>query len=75
MKTDVEIAQEARLEPIESIADRTGIMPDEIEPYGRYKAKLSLEILKRLQDKPEGKLILVTAITPPLPEKGRPQLP
>jgi len=71
MKTDVEIAQEARLEPIEAIADRAGIMPDEIEPYGRYKAKVSVEIFERLKDKPEGKLILVTAITPTPAGEGK----
>ena len=71
MKTDVEIAQEAKLEPIESIAAQVGIRPEELEPYGRYKAKITLDILERLQQQPDGKLVLVTAITPTPAGEGK----
>ncbi|HDP70575.1 MAG TPA: formate--tetrahydrofolate ligase [Actinobacteria bacterium] len=64
MKTDLEIAQEAKLEPITKIADGLGLTDDEIELYGKYKAKVDLGVLKRLKDKPNGKYIDVTAITP-----------
>jgi formate--tetrahydrofolate ligase len=71
MKTDVEIAQEARLEPIEAIADQVGIRAEELEPYGRYKAKITLDIFERLQNQPDGKLVLVTAITPTPAGEGK----
>jgi formate--tetrahydrofolate ligase len=61
---DLEIAQAARLLPIADVAARAGIEPDELELYGNYKAKVSLGVLDRLADVPEGKLIAVTAITP-----------
>jgi formate--tetrahydrofolate ligase len=61
---DLEIAQAARLLPIADIAARAGIEPDELELYGNYKAKVSLEVLDRLATRPDGKLIAVTAITP-----------
>lgn len=64
MKSDLEIAQEAALDPIESIAAGLGILPDEVEQYGKYKAKISLDILERLKDKPNGKLISITGMTP-----------
>jgi formate--tetrahydrofolate ligase len=64
MKSDLEIAQEATLNPIESIALELGIEPDEIELYGKYKAKISLDLLERLKDKPNGKLISITGMTP-----------
>lgn len=64
MKSDLEIAQEATLDPIESIATGLGILPDEVEQYGKYKAKISLDILDRLKDKPNGKLISITGMTP-----------
>ena len=64
MKSDIEIAQEARLVPIEEVVVRTGIGMDEIELYGKYKAKVSLDLLKRLKKNGSGKLIMVTAITP-----------
>jgi formate--tetrahydrofolate ligase len=64
MKSDLEIAQEAKLKPIGEIAEEIGIEEDEIELYGNYKAKVSLSLLKRLEGKEEGKLILVTAMTP-----------
>jgi formate--tetrahydrofolate ligase len=71
LKADVEIAQEAKMEPIANIAARIGIKEDELELFGRYKAKISLSIMERLQDKPDGKLILVTAITPTPAGEGK----
>ena len=64
MKSDIQIAQEATLTPINEIASNAGILKQELEPYGHTKGKVSLDILKRLKDKPNGKLIVVTAITP-----------
>ncbi|MDE6273817.1 MAG: formate--tetrahydrofolate ligase, partial [Clostridiales bacterium] len=69
MKTDIEIAQEAKLEPILSIAKRAGLHEDEIEYYGKYKAKISYEALAKRKQK--GKLILVTAITPTPAGEGK----
>jgi methylenetetrahydrofolate dehydrogenase (NADP+)/methenyltetrahydrofolate cyclohydrolase/formyltetrahydrofolate synthetase len=62
--SDIEIAQKADLRPISEIAGELGIQPDEIELYGPYKAKVKLEIFKRLEDTPDGKYVDVTAITP-----------
>ncbi len=64
MKSDLEIAQEAKLWPIEKIANNLGLTEDEIELYGKYKAKIDLGVLSRLKNKPNGKYIDVTAITP-----------
>lgn len=64
MKSDLQIAQEATLKPVAEIASELGILDDELEMYGKYKAKISLDIIKRLKDKPRGKYINVTAITP-----------
>jgi len=64
MLTDLEIAQRAKMKPIVEIAEALGIKEDEIEPYGKYMAKVSLGILDRLKDRPNGKFITVTAITP-----------
>jgi formate--tetrahydrofolate ligase len=71
MKTDVQIAQEANLLPIGKIADNIGVTDEELELYGKYKAKLSLNILKRLENYPDGKLILVTAINPTPAGEGK----
>ncbi len=71
MLTDIEIAQQAELKPIKEIAENLGIMEEEIEPYGRYKAKLSDELAERLKDKKDGKLILVTAINPTPAGEGK----
>ncbi len=71
MKTDIEIAQEAVLEPIGRVAARLGIPEEELEPYGRYKAKLSDEYLRSIQDNPQGKLILVTAVNPTPAGEGK----
>ncbi len=62
--SDLEIAQAAKMKPIAEIASALGLTEDEIEPYGKYKAKVSLSVLDRLKDRPNGKLIDVTAITP-----------
>jgi len=62
--SDLDIAQSAELLPITHIAEQLGLRPDELELYGSSKAKVSLKVLDRLQDAPDGKYILVTAITP-----------
>ena len=64
LPTDLEIAREARLKPLADVARELGLDESEFEPYGRYKAKISLGVLDRLADRPEGKLIAVTAIVP-----------
>ena len=71
MKTDIEIARESVMEPITQTAARIGIGPDDLELYGKYKAKLSEEYLQSLQDRPDGKLILVTAINPTPAGEGK----
>src|SRR3954467_6711548 len=71
MKTDVQIAQEAKMLPISEIAGSLGIAEDELDLYGKYKAKVSLDVLSRLEDKPDGKLILVTAINPTPAGEGK----
>src|SRR6201989_1996021 len=71
MKTSLEIAQEAVLQPIEQIAERAGLEPDEIEPYGRYKAKVACAVLDRLKDIPDGKLVCVTGMTPTKAGEGK----
>lgn len=71
MLTDIEIAQQTELRPITEIADALGIKNDELEPYGRYKAKLSDELVARLSKKPDGKLVLVTAINPTPAGEGK----
>jgi formate--tetrahydrofolate ligase len=70
-KTDLEIAQEAKMLPIQNIAKTLGIHEDELELYGRYKAKISLDVMKRLHTKPDGKVILVTAINPTPAGEGK----
>ncbi len=71
MKTDIEIAQEAVMEPVTEVAGRLDIAPDDLELYGKYKAKLSDEFLVGLKDKENGKLILVTAINPTPAGEGK----
>jgi formate--tetrahydrofolate ligase len=71
MKTSLEIAQEAVLQPIEQIADRAGLERDEIEPYGRYKAKVSLSVLDRLKDVKDAKIVCVTGMTPTRAGEGK----
>jgi len=71
-KSDIEIAQAARMRPIVDIArEKLGIAAENLEPYGHYKAKVSLDYIKRLQDRPNGKLILVSAITPTPAGEGK----
>ena len=71
MKTDIEIAQEAELNRIEEIAGKLDIQPDDLELYGKYKAKLSDELMSRIEKNPDGKLILVTAINPTPAGEGK----
>lgn len=71
MKTDVQIAQEAQMKPIVEVASQLDISDDELELYGRYKAKISPDVLERLKDRPNGKLVLVTAINPTPAGEGK----
>lgn len=71
MLSDIEIAQKAHMLPITEVAAKLGVGEEDIELYGRYKAKLSMDLIKRVQDKPDGKLILVTAITPTPAGEGK----
>jgi formate--tetrahydrofolate ligase len=71
MKSALQIAQEATLRPIADVAADAGIRQDEVEPFGRYRAKLSLDILERLADRADGKLIITTAITPTKAGEGK----
>jgi formyltetrahydrofolate synthetase len=71
MKSGLEIAQEASLIPITEIASTAGIEPSELEPYGRHRAKIDLSILDRLADRPDGKLVITTAITPTKAGEGK----
>ena len=71
MLSDIEIASAAKMLPIDQIAQSLGVLPEELEPYGRYKAKLAESIYKRLADRENGKLILVTAINPTPAGEGK----
>lgn len=71
MKTDVEIAQEAEMQDIRDIAEKLEIPEDELELYGRYKAKISLDAWERVKDRPNGKLVLMTAINPTPAGEGK----
>ncbi len=71
MKTDIEIAQEAELIPIVDVAKRIGIEADDLELYGKYKAKVSDEYIEAVKDQPDGRLILVTAINPTPAGEGK----
>lgn len=71
MKSDVEIAQEAVIQPITEIAEKLGLTADEIEQYGKYKAKITLDAWNRVKDRPNGKLVLVTAINPTPAGEGK----
>lgn len=71
MKTDVQIAQEAKMKPITEVANYLGIKDDELELYGKYKAKVSLDVLERQKDKEDAKLVLVTAINPTPAGEGK----
>lgn len=71
MKSDIEIAQSAKMEPIVKIAEKIGLTENDIDLYGKYKCKISLDVLKNRQDKKDGKLILVTAINPTPAGEGK----
>ena len=71
MKTDIEIAQEAAMLPITEVAKPYGISEDDLELYGKYKAKLSNELLEAVRERPQGKLVLVTAINPTPAGEGK----
>lgn len=71
MKTDIQIAQEAVMLPIKEVAESIGICEEDLELYGKYKAKLSDELMKRTESNPDGKLILVTAINPTPAGEGK----
>ena len=71
MKTDVQIAQEATMLPISEVASKLGIDEDKLIHYGKYKAKVDLGLLEELKDKPDGKLVLVTAINPTPAGEGK----
>lgn len=71
MKSDIQIAQEAEMIPIKEVAEKLGIGEDDLELYGKYKAKLSDELIERVKDQPDGKLILVTAINPTPAGEGK----
>lgn len=71
MKTDIEIAQQAKMEPIMNVAEKIGLKADEVELYGNYKAKVSLKVWDRIKENPDGKLVLVTAINPTPAGEGK----
>ena len=71
MKTDIQIAQEAVMEPIVNVAEALGITADDLELYGKYKAKISDTYLQKNQENKDGKLILVTAINPTPAGEGK----
>ena len=71
MKTDIQIAQEATMLPIKDVAASIGIEEDDLELYGKYKAKISDELINRTKKNPDGKLILVTAINPTPAGEGK----
>ncbi len=71
MLTDIQISQNANMKPISEIAEKLGIQPDELELYGKYKAKITNDFIKRNSDKKDGKLILVTAINPTPAGEGK----
>ena len=71
MKTDIEIAQAAHMKPIAEVAQQIGLSADDLELYGKYKAKISLDIFNRVRNNPDGKLVLVTAINPTPAGEGK----
>ncbi len=71
MKTDIEIAQEAVKLPIKEVAESYGIIEDDLELYGKYKAKITDELWQQIKDRPDGKLVLVTAINPTPAGEGK----
>lgn len=71
MLTDIQIAQQAKLEPITEVAAKVGLTPDDLYQYGKYKAKITMEAIERLKEKEDGKLVLVTAINPTPAGEGK----
>lgn len=71
MLTDIQIAQQTKMEPIVDVAAKVGLTPDDLDLYGKYKAKITFEAIQKLQEKPDGKLILVTAINPTPAGEGK----
>ena len=71
MKSDIQIAQEAKMEPIVKIAEKLNLTEDDIELYGKYKCKISLDVLNKNKNKEDGKLVLVTAINPTPAGEGK----
>ena len=71
MLTDIQIAQAAHMQPVSEVAAKLGIYEDELEHYGKYKAKLSESLWARVKDRPNGKLILVTAVNPTPAGEGK----
>ncbi|MEY4466946.1 MAG: hypothetical protein RIR21_739, partial [Pseudomonadota bacterium] len=71
MASDIEIAQKATMKRITEVASHLGIADDYLEPYGHYKAKISLDYVDSLKGKPDGKLVLVTAISPTPAGEGK----
>src|SRR5947208_10713743 len=71
MKSGLEIAQSATPRPIQEIAEAAGLLPEEVEAYGRTKAKVDLSVMERLADRPDGRLVVVTAITPTKAGEGK----
>ena len=71
MLTDIEIARQAELAPITDIAAKIDLTPDELDLYGKYKAKIPLDVLKKVQSNPDGKLVLVTAMNPTPAGEGK----
>ena len=71
MLTDVQIAQNAKMLPIKEVAAQIGLSEDDLELYGKYKAKITMETIKSLDNKENGKLILVTAINPTPAGEGK----
>ena len=71
MKSDIQIAQEAKMEPIKNVAEKLGLCEDDIEYYGKYKCKISLDVYEKVKQKKDGKLVLVTAINPTPAGEGK----
>ena len=71
MKTDIQIAQETQMELIKNVAAKLDIQEEELELYGKYKAKFSDDLWERIKDRPDGKLVLVTAVNPTPAGEGK----
>jgi len=71
MKSDIQIAQEAKMEPIRNVAEKLGLCEDDIEYYGKYKCKISLDVYEKFKENKDGKLVLVTAINPTPAGEGK----